>query len=255
MDSPMKYKALMIDVDGTLAKSQEKTLPSARVTQTLHDAKDKIHIGIATGRPLFLIEDIVSHLELTGPSIVNDGGRVIDLTTRKAYYERLINPEDITLSIDVLTKHNITFAIHDGEVDVAYTPSYSRGKPRAIYTVGTDEKITNAAFDEIDKSPSLHVSKYISWINGQTGILVAHAEATKQHGVLEVAKVLGIKTSEIIGIGDGYNDFPLLMACGLKVAMGNAVPELKAIADYIAPTVDEDGVADVIEKFILNANR
>ena len=41
------------------------------------------------------------------------------------------------------------------------------------------------------------------------------------------------------------------MACGLKIAMGNAVPELKAIADFIAPTVEEDGVATVIEKFVL----
>lgn len=41
------------------------------------------------------------------------------------------------------------------------------------------------------------------------------------------------------------------MACGFKVAMGNAVDEVKAIADYIAPPVEEDGVADVIEKFIL----
>ena len=43
------------------------------------------------------------------------------------------------------------------------------------------------------------------------------------------------------------------MACGLKVAMGNAIPELKEIADYVAPSVDDDGVADVIEKFILNS--
>lgn len=41
------------------------------------------------------------------------------------------------------------------------------------------------------------------------------------------------------------------MACGLKVAMGNAVQDLKEIADYIAPSVDEDGIADVIEKFVL----
>jgi len=66
-----------------------------------------------------------------------------------------------------------------------------------------------------------------------------------------VAEILGIKTDEIIAVGDGYNDFPFLMACGLKVAMGNAVPELKAIADYIAPSVDEDGIVDVIERFIL----
>lgn len=55
-----------------------------------------------------------------------------------------------------------------------------------------------------------------------------------------------------MAVGDGYNDYPLLMAAGFKVAMGNAVPEVKAIADYIAPSVDEDGAADVIEKFILN---
>jgi hydroxymethylpyrimidine pyrophosphatase-like HAD family hydrolase len=41
------------------------------------------------------------------------------------------------------------------------------------------------------------------------------------------------------------------MACGLKVAMGNAVADVKAIANYIAPSVEEDGIADVIEKFVL----
>ena len=65
------------------------------------------------------------------------------------------------------------------------------------------------------------------------------------------ATFVRIEQYEIIGVGDGYNDFPLLMACGLKVAMGNATEDLKEIADYIAPTVDEDGVADVIEKFVL----
>ena len=44
---------------------------------------------------------------------------------------------------------------------------------------------------------------------------------------------------------------PLLMACGLKIAMGNAYEELKSIADYVAPPIEEDGVADAIEKFIL----
>ena len=82
-------------------------------------------------------------------------------------------------------------------------------------------------------------------------IHVTGSEASKLHGIVEVARILNIKTEEIIGVGDGYNDFPLLLACGLKVAMGNAIPELKAIADFIAPTVEEDGVAVVLEKFVL----
>lgn len=85
------------------------------------------------------------------------------------------------------------------------------------------------------------------------GVLINHIDATKQQGVFELEKRLGIARSEMIGVGDSYNDFPLLMACGLKVAMGNAIPELKEIADYIAPSVNEDGVVDVIEKFILNS--
>ena len=83
-------------------------------------------------------------------------------------------------------------------------------------------------------------------------IEVSNADATKLHGIVEVAELFGIQTHEMIGVGNGYNDFPLLMACGLKIAMGNAVPELKAIADFIAPSVEDDGVATVIEKFILN---
>ncbi|MDG7042371.1 MAG: HAD hydrolase family protein [Nitrososphaerota archaeon] len=62
---------------------------------------------------------------------------------------------------------------------------------------------------------------------------------------------LGIKKEETIGVGDFPNDLPLFKVSGLKVAMGNAVPDLKAIADYIAPTYEEDGVAEVLRKFIL----
>ena len=61
---------------------------------------------------------------------------------------------------------------------------------------------------------------------------------------------MGIETHEIISIGDSYNDFPLLMASGLRVAMGNAFSDLKEIAHYIAPSVQQDGVADVIQKFV-----
>lgn len=63
---------------------------------------------------------------------------------------------------------------------------------------------------------------------------------------------MNLNNSEIIGVGDGYNDLPMLKVCGLKIAMGNAVPELKLIANYIAPNVEKEGVINIIEKFILN---
>jgi len=82
-------------------------------------------------------------------------------------------------------------------------------------------------------------------------IYITHKNASKQHAAEKLAQMLNVETSEVIGVGDARNDAPLLSACGLRVAMGNADNKLKKIADYVAPTVDEDGVAYVIEKFII----
>jgi hypothetical protein len=72
-----------------------------------------------------------------------------------------------------------------------------------------------------------------------------------QHPGLNSFKPWGYKLLYVESVRFGYNDFSMMMACRLKVAMGNAVPELKEIAHYIAPSVDNDGVADVIERFVL----
>ena len=62
---------------------------------------------------------------------------------------------------------------------------------------------------------------------------------------------LGIRQSELIACGDGLNDISMIQYAGLGVAMKNAYPDVKEIADYIAPSNDENGVAEVIKKFIL----
>jgi HAD superfamily hydrolase (TIGR01484 family) len=102
-----------------------------------------------------------------------------------------------------------------------------------------------SAFDNLTVYKSHHKKP------GKYGLNITHINATKLHGIEMVLKKLGLKHDEVIGVGDSYNDFPLLMSCGLKIAMGNAVSDLKEIADYVAPSVQEDGVSDVIEKFVL----
>lgn len=104
--------------------------------------------------------------------------------------------------------------------------------------------------DKLSKLP--RIVAYKAKHKAGYGVNVSHVNATKLHGVEIIMKHAHLKREEIIGVGDGYNDFPLLMASGLKVAMGNAVEDLKAIADYVTLPVEEDGVAEVIEKFILS---
>jgi hydroxymethylpyrimidine pyrophosphatase-like HAD family hydrolase len=76
--------------------------------------------------------------------------------------------------------------------------------------------------------------------------------ADKGLGLLKLGEILGISRDEIMACGDGTNDSSMILAAGVGVAMGNAVDEVKAIADYITLTNDEDGVAKAIEKFVLH---
>jgi hydroxymethylpyrimidine pyrophosphatase-like HAD family hydrolase len=114
------------------------------------------------------------------------------------------------------------------------------------------EGVVDLYIDKVSKISGIYVHKIPAWTSGLFWFVASSSVATKLHAVIKIADIEKIKPEEIIGVGDSYNDYPLLSACGFKIAMGNAVPELKAIADYIVPTVDDDGVAVVIEKFILN---
>ena len=74
--------------------------------------------------------------------------------------------------------------------------------------------------------------------------------ATKGEAILRLAKHLGLSREQTMGFGDGENDMTMIRMAGIGVAMGNAVEALKAEADYVTVTNDEDGVADAIEKLL-----
>ncbi len=70
-------------------------------------------------------------------------------------------------------------------------------------------------------------------------------------GVYLLAELAGVAPHQMIAAGDSYNDLPMFRACGLGVAMAGAPDELLALADYVAPSVDEDGLAVAIDEFVL----
>lgn len=248
----MKYKAVICDVDGTLIPNRSDAVLSERTKNVIAQASKKVHIGLATTRPIFLLPNVVQELKLSGPSVISGGAEIIDLSTHKVLSEHLILSDDLTFLTQTLTEEKLEIRIDDGLHDMQYDQKKTYKHIIKAFTTALDEKDADALIEKFKDRSQLAKFKVPSWVQGKFDVFFTHSLATKQHGILEVARLLGISTDEIIGIGDGHNDFPLLMACGLKVAMGNAVEDLKAIADYVAPTADEDGVADVIEKYILN---
>jgi len=252
----MKYKALMLDIDGTLCPhgpNDGALLPTKRVSQAINKVRNQINLCLVTARPLDKMQSIIKHLKLTGYAILLNGAQIIDMKSGQTVWDKLIEPSDIEKIIRIGKNHHKSLVYYndlstDKEGDISLL--HGLALSNIFFPQVPAEEISQLE-TELTSIPTLSAHRILMTENNSVGLGVNHVLATKQHAIVNVAKLLDIDTSEIIGVGDGPNDFPLLIACGLKIAMGNAVPELKAIADFIAPSVEEDGVATVIEKFIL----
>ncbi len=249
------YKALMLDVDGTTIINDPDALPTERVKECVLKAHDKIKIGLATSRPFWHAEKIINVLKINAPCILIGGAQIYEPLSKKIVWEKLIDTKDVKLILKIA--ENLNIEVRDDGTgrhlrnEKIHLKNYLKKGPPQFWTHGLEPKLAEEFIKRLSAISTIAVVKAPSWKKGMTDVIISHALATKQHGIIEVSKLLNISTKDMIGVGDGYNDFPLLMACGLKVAMGNADDELKKIADFVAPTVDEDGVAAVIEKFVL----
>lgn len=246
-----RYKAIIFDVDGTLIPNQQDGMPSQKIRERIVQASKIIHIGVATSRCYPLVRGITEVLQLSCPSILCGGSIIMDIQKKKTLWKKPLVENDIEHVTQTLRQLKINYIICDNKI---HTADYKEVKPNTIYSIfalAVEPDLAKKTIKILSKNPQFVIHEIPDWEKGKVSLNISHAQATKQHGILEVAKLLGIETHEIIGVGDGYNDFPLLMACGLKIAMGNAVDDLKAIADYIAPPVEKDGVADILKKFVL----
>ncbi len=252
----MKYKSLLLDVDGTLVPVGPNTIPSEKVIESLKQAKKTVRVSLVSGRCLDWLTEIFKVLDLTDPCIINGGSQIIDPKTKKILWERPINKEDVGKVLRIVERDKIPFVVSDNGVEYANPSQDEFGNPLAIKLSYFDSKEKSDRCLEILRTISgISAHKTFSWDKDRKyrmDIYITHKEATKHQAAQELARILGIDTSEMIGVGDARNDVPLLNACGLKIAMGNADHKLKIGAHYIAPTVDEDGVAHVVEKFILS---
>ncbi len=255
-NTSMKYRALFLDVDDTLVIHGFYNLPSPRVTRAIAECKKRgVVVCLATSRPYDAASKIISHLDMNGLCVLSGGMQLYDPVLKRMVRQILIPKRTIPQLLSYVQKNSLKIGLFDGKRNIDL--------PKRVVPEGLNHIIgfylpeiplsgVNKVVKDLESIPRVAIHQMYSWDKQYGWIDVTNSEATKLHGILEVSKRLGIETHEMIGVGDGYNDFPLLMACGLKIAMGNAVPELKAIADFIAPSVEEDGVATVIEKFILS---
>lgn len=256
----MQYKAIFFDVDGTLVPYEYNALPSDAVSRAVQKAQQHVTVCLVTGRSYGFVKPVLDKLNITsGYAVVNTGSVIVDLSNESVVHELPINKSDVATILTVLRDEQITVYLKDSPLDRSHgidLHEYIHDSiPEYTYMFLTEEVYPEEKIDRVLQRLShlneLNMHKTRHKDPQKYGINITHLNATKLHGVQFLLEKLNVTRDEVIGVGDSYNDFPLLMASGLKVAMGNAIEDLKEIADYIAPPVTEDGAVNVIEKFII----
>lgn len=265
-----KYKALITDFDNSIV-GHDARIPDEIIPRLRELRKSGILITIATGRSYFgRIQKVTKAFPdiFDSPVVVCGGAEVIDPKTDEVIWSEYIHRKDFepvfsyfeNQDIYFLTEYRDKIYASDGpkklegwgEVLDIYPLSDLREDFVAKILVSASlsgyslEKILK--LEEFIKSehPGLHVIKIKS---GKGYGLDITGKTSKHIGVLQFLKKMNLNPEEVVGMGDSYNDYPLLTAVGTKVAMGDAPDELKEIADFIAPPQAENGILAVIDKY------
>lgn len=271
------YKLVCVDVDGTLLTSRRIVAESTK--QSLKLAHNKgVHIVISTGR---MYTDAEFYSELLGvrSAVIASNGAFIK-ENDDVIYKSVLGCEVLKNLLAVFQKFGIKPCFSTPEkfyygnllFKLLYLLSILRKIRSAkveteyLYSWQRCQRITEKEQDNIVKCEVFHSNtKLIELIreelrgieeleivnSGCRNIEITRQGVSKGRAVAMLAKLYGIRREEILTIGDSLNDLSMIEYAGLGVAMGNASEEVKAKADYITASNDEDGVSKAIYKFIL----
>jgi Cof subfamily protein (haloacid dehalogenase superfamily) len=264
----LKYRLVALDVDGTLIDSRHRI--TERTVKAIKSAASKgIIFIISTGRPIQSAIPMMEELGLDVPFITYNGAMVVMGKSGDILYEVCIEPghageiyrlgEEYGTTIIVWSKNRLYVNRMDERAyfygKQARTMPELLADPERIFRQGVIKILWYDEIESINRyveemkfklkgDVNYHTSKpfYLEFVNNSV---------SKALALQKISEYYGIKRNEIIAIGDGYNDLSMIEYAGLGVAMANSEQEIKGRADYITLSNDEDGVAEVIEKFLL----
>ena len=254
-----RIKAVFFDIDGTLVSFKSHTVPESARRAIARLREQGVKVFIATGRLMKHVA-IVNDIEVDGYITVNGGycitsvGEVIfESAFPRATVERVIDlSEQYGFDLNVMT-HEDMYVSSMGErvkkiasmINIMPTVADVRVIAATQPVVQMCPYISRELEQEI--MPLLPDCVGSRWIETFMDLNVRGVD--KSLGIQQVMNYYGLTMAEAMAFGDGGNDLPMVRDAAVGVAMGNACDELKAVADYITSSVDEDGVSRALEHF------
>ncbi|MEG1615583.1 MAG: Cof-type HAD-IIB family hydrolase [Bacteroidales bacterium] len=267
-----QYKLLVLDLDGTLTNKKKEITQTTK--EALRKAQEKgIKIVLASGRPTYGIVPLAEEISLAqyeGYILSYNGGNIIDWATKRLIHEKELSLDTIPQLYDMAQSHGVDILSYIGEDIVTENTANEYVQHEAMLNKMPLRQVES--FTEVVNQP---VAKCLIVGDGEKLIpLEAKMKARfgeimniyrsepfflelmpqnidKANSLQILLDHLGMCKEEMIACGDGYNDLSMIQFAGLGVAMANAQPEVKEAANYITLSNEEDGVAHVINEFIL----
>lgn len=260
----VSYKLLVADIDGTAvdhnSNGDEITAQHPAKIAVLAAQKQGKLVSLATGRNFLWAQPVIDAFEIKVPVIVNSGSRIVEPSSEQILWEKRLDTQKAKQIYNFILK-NVDYS------DFALGLGHRK---EVAFAEATDEMFEDVIYMDIigvTDSISTTITDYVATLESVASatppspqrlhlknVIVTNSEGTKYNALKELQNILGVTQNETIAVGDGNNDLPLFEASGLKVAVDNAGEELKKAADLIVSSVHEHGMADVINKYLIEQN-
>ncbi len=269
-----KIRVLALDLDGTLTNDNKEVAPRTR--RALNEAAAQgVTIVLASGRPTAGIMPLAKELELEkkgGCILAYNGGAIVDCGTGETLYQVQLDPAYIPELCAFAAEQDVAIVTYNKEGVVTERPTDEWGSKEGFIC-----KLPMIGVEDLAKYVDYPISKMLIALEPSRRDAVCAAAQKQFAGRLDIypsspflievvplgvakdvslealLKHKGIARENLMACGDGLNDRSMIAYAGVGVAMQNAEEPVKAVADYVtAADNNHDGVAEAVEKFILN---
>jgi Cof subfamily protein (haloacid dehalogenase superfamily) len=260
---PKKIKIVFTDIDQTLFSHTTDQVPPSAIVAIKELQARGIKVFLCSGRNYYLIRK-TGILDIVHPDgIVMMNGACAAINDMIIYKYPI--PADVVnamikfsyrlkfgLTLIEESEGHINF-IDDRVIDAHAKYGTRFPQPRK-FPIPYDRTVYQmiAFCDEFDESlflPHLKDCKAARW--DEYAVDIMPKDSDKAKGIMAVLEYYGWKQENAMSLGDHNNDIDMLLFTGLSVAMGNAIPEVKAIADYVTDDIDKDGWSNAMKHFKL----
>jgi len=271
----MKYRLLVLDIDGTLI-GKEKNVSDENKLALKRVIQNGVTVSLCTGRTPYAARNVLNQLPLNGYHTFFDGALVINPQNEHVLYVQPLEVETIIQAINWAHDNQHDIELYSETKYFAERENWSTRVHEEFFKVKPvfgdyknllgKETIVKIGSVATNPYESLKVSEFqkafthkLNFTRVRTPaypeidfINIVSPLVSKGTAVSCLAAHLNINQEEIVAIGDGSNDISLLSSVGLAIAMPHSPDELRSVADHITLDVEDNGVAEAVNRFIMS---